>query len=85
MARKSYAASTILGFNVFLQTPEGLGKDHDELLRSLPQRNVGAFIGKTVPAAEVAEATRHLESHKSAGKVVLTFYSDSTRSHQSPL
>ena len=32
-----------------------------------------AFVGKTFPVAEVAEATRHLELGKAAGKVVLTF------------
>jgi Zinc-binding dehydrogenase len=66
-------ASTILGFNVFLQTPERLGKDHDEVVALAAAKKYRAFVGKTFPAAEVAEATRHLESHKSAGKVVLTF------------
>jgi NADPH2:quinone reductase len=65
-------ASTILGFNVFLQTPERLGKDHDEVVALAAAKKYRAFVGKTFPAAEVAEAARHLESHKSAGKVVLT-------------
>jgi NADPH:quinone reductase len=66
-------ASTILGFNVFLQSPERLGKDHDEVVALAAAKKYRAFVGKTFPAAEVAEATHHLESRKGAGKVVLTF------------
>jgi NADPH:quinone reductase len=66
-------ASTILGFNIFLQTPERLGKDHDEVIALAAAKKYRAFVDKTFPAAEVAEATRHLESRKGAGKVVLTF------------
>jgi NADPH2:quinone reductase len=66
-------ASTILGFNIFLQTPERLAKDHDEVVALAAAKKYRAFVNKTFPAAEVAEATRHLESGKGAGKVVLTF------------
>jgi NADPH2:quinone reductase len=66
-------ASTILGFNVFLQTPERLAKDQDEVVALAAAKKYRAFVDKTFPAAEVADATRHLESGKGAGKVVLTF------------
>jgi NADPH:quinone reductase-like Zn-dependent oxidoreductase len=66
-------ASTILGFNIFLETPEHLRKDHDEVVALAAAKKYRAFVGETFPAAEVAEATRHLESGKGAGKVVLTF------------
>jgi NADPH2:quinone reductase len=66
-------ASTILGFNIFLQTPERLGKDYDEIVALAAAKKYRAFVGKTFPAAEVAEASRHLESGKGAGKVVLAF------------
>jgi NADPH:quinone reductase-like Zn-dependent oxidoreductase len=66
-------ASTILGFNIFLQTPERLDKYHDEVVALAPAKKNRAFVDKTFSAAEVAEATRHLESRKGAGKVVLTF------------
>ena len=65
-------ASAILGFNVFLQL-ERLGKDHDEVVALAAAKKYRAFVGNTFLAAEVAEATRQLESHKVAGKVVLTF------------
>jgi NADPH:quinone reductase len=66
-------AATILGFNIFLVTPERSGKDHDEVIALAAAKKYRAFVDKTFPAAEVAEATRHLESRKGAGKVVLTF------------
>jgi NADPH:quinone reductase-like Zn-dependent oxidoreductase len=66
-------ASTILGFNIFLQAPERLAKDHDEIVALAAAKKYRAFVGKTFPAADVAEATRHLESGKGAGKVVLMF------------
>jgi NADPH2:quinone reductase len=64
-------ASTILGFNIFLQTPERSSKDHEEVVALGAAKKYRAFVDN--PAAEVAEATRHLESRKGAGKVVLTF------------
>ena len=66
-------ASTILGFNIFLQTPERVGKDHDEIVGLAGAKKYRAFVGKTFPGAEVAEATRYFESGKGACKVVLTF------------
>jgi NADPH2:quinone reductase len=66
-------ASTILGFNIFLQTPERSRKDHEEVVALAAAKKYRAFVDKTFPATEVAEATRHLESRKGAGKVVLTF------------
>jgi NADPH2:quinone reductase len=66
-------ASTILGFNIFLQTPERLRKDYDEVIALAASKKYRAFVGKTFPAAQVAEATRQFESGKGAGKVVLTF------------
>lgn len=66
-------ASTILGFNVFLQTPERVGEDHHEIVELAASKKYRGFVGKTFPAAAVAEATRHLESGKGGGKVVLTF------------
>jgi len=66
-------ASTILGFNIFLQTPERLRKDLDEVVELAAAKKHRAFVGKPFPDTEVAEATRHLESGKGAGKVVLTF------------
>lgn len=66
-------ASTIRGFNVFLQTPERLKKDHDEVMALAAAKKYRAFVGKSFPAAEIAEATRYLESGTGAGKVVLTF------------
>jgi NADPH:quinone reductase-like Zn-dependent oxidoreductase len=50
-----------------------LGKDHDEVVALAAAKKYRAFVSQTFPAAEVVEATRHFESHKSAGKVVLTF------------
>jgi NADPH:quinone reductase-like Zn-dependent oxidoreductase len=66
-------ASTILGFSIFLETPERLAKDHEEIVALAGAKKYRAFVGKTFPAAEVAEATRYLEAGKAAGKVVLTF------------
>jgi NADPH:quinone reductase len=66
-------ASTILGFSIFLETPERLAKDHEEIVALAAAKKYRAFVGKTFPAAEVAEATRYLEAGKAAGKVVLTF------------
>ena len=65
--------STILGFNIFLEAPERLAKDRDEIVALAAAKKYRAFIGKTFPAADVVEATRYLESGKGAGKVVLTF------------
>jgi hypothetical protein len=36
-------ASTILGFNIFLQTPERLGKDHDEVVALAAAKKNRAF------------------------------------------
>jgi len=61
-------ASTILDFNSFLQTPERLAKDHDEVVALAAAKKYRAFVDKTFPTSEVAEKTRHLKSRKGAGK-----------------
>jgi NADPH:quinone reductase-like Zn-dependent oxidoreductase len=48
---------------------ERLAKDRDEIFALAAAKKYRAFVSRTFPAAEVADATRHLES----GKVVLTF------------
>jgi hypothetical protein len=47
-----------------------LAKDHDEVVALAAAKKYRAFVDKTFPASEVAEATRHLESRKGAGKIL---------------
>src|SRR6201986_1749272 len=41
-----------------------LDKDRDEIFALAAGKKYRAFVSRTVPAAEVADATRHLESGK---------------------
>jgi len=61
-------ASTILGFNILLQTPERLAKFHDEVVALAAAKKYRAFVDKTFPASEVAAATRHVKSRKALAK-----------------
>jgi NADPH2:quinone reductase len=66
-------ASSILGFNIFLQPADRSAKDLDEVLALAAQGKYRALLDKTFPAAQIIEATAHLDERKGAGKVVLTF------------
>jgi NADPH2:quinone reductase len=66
-------AASVLGFNIFHQTPERSAQDLNEVVTLIAQRKYRAVLGKSFPAADVIAATRHLDERKSAGKVVLTF------------
>lgn len=64
--------SRILGFNIFLVPADRSAKDFDEVVALAASKRYRAVLDKTFPLAQVAEATRHLEERKGAGKVVLT-------------
>lgn len=66
-------ASSILGFNIFLQTPERAAQDLDAVVALAGQGKYRAFVDKVFPAEQVIEATAHLDQRKGAGKVVLKF------------
>lgn len=64
--------STILGFNIFLVTPERSAKDIDAVLAFVAEKKYRAMVDRTFAMSEVVEATRYLEERKAVGKVVLT-------------
>lgn len=64
--------SRILGFNIFLVPAGQSAKDFDEVVALAASKRYRAVLDKTFPLAQVAEATRHLEERRGAGKVVLT-------------
>jgi NADPH:quinone reductase len=67
-------ASSILGFNIFLQPAGRSAKDFDEVIELAAEGKYRAVMDKTFPATEAVAATRHLEERKGgAGKVVLSF------------
>lgn len=66
-------ASSILGFNIFLQAPERSAQDLDAVVALAGQGKYRAFVDKVFPAEQVIEATAHLDQRKGAGKVVLKF------------
>ncbi len=66
-------ASSILGFNIFLQTPERAAQDLDAVIALAGQGKYRAFVDKVFPAEQVIAATAHLDQRKGAGKVVLKF------------
>lgn len=66
-------ASSILGFNIFLQTPEQAAQDLDAVVALAGQGKYRAFVDKVFPAEQVIAATAHLDQRKGAGKVVLKF------------
>jgi hypothetical protein len=49
-------ASSILGFNIFLQPADRSVKDLDEVVALAAQRKYRALVDKTFPAAQVIEA-----------------------------
>lgn len=66
-------ASSVLGYNIFYQTPERFAQDFDAVVMLAAQRKLRAVVNQTFPAAEVIAATRHLDARKGAGKVILSF------------
>jgi len=54
-------ASSILGFNIFLQQRSAPRRITMRVVALAAQRKYRALVDKTFPAAQVIEATAHLE------------------------
>ena len=63
-------ASTILGFSIFLETPERSGKDHDDVVALAAAKKYRAFVDKTFPASDVAQRLVTLSRARALAKIL---------------
>ncbi len=64
--------SRLIGFNIFAVPPATSAADRKRVVDLAARGRLHPIVDRTFPLAEVAEATRYLESRQVFGKVVLT-------------
>ena len=63
----------LLGFNIFLETPERSGKGHDEVVVLAAAKKYRAFVDKTLPASDVAQRLVTLSRARALAKFLRTY------------